>query len=80
MTDRYGRFVGTGDELKIAQCNFCKHYEGYAKCKAFGEKRIPKDILLNRHDHKEPYPGDNGILFELREDLDESWWRDYQGS
>jgi len=37
-------------------------------CEAFAV--IPDDILFNRHDHSKPYPGDNGILFELKDGLE----------
>lgn len=35
-------------------------------CEAFPE-RVPREIYLGQFDHRRPYPGDNGVLFELRE-------------
>jgi hypothetical protein len=51
------------------QCLSCKNYiekkdkKDPFRCKAF-ELEIPNIILTNEHDHKEPFPGDNGIQFE----------------
>lgn len=56
--------------LNIPKCLECKNLiessisEGdVLKCSAFPEG-IPKAILTNEHDHREPYEGDNGITFE----------------
>jgi hypothetical protein len=49
------------------QCVACSHLNRTAEsttCSAFPEG-IPQDILTNSHDHHAPYPGDNGVRFEL---------------
>ena len=48
-------------------CDLCKHlYEDEISCKAF-EDVIPSDINSGIIDHRKPYPGDNGIMFEPKE-------------
>jgi len=42
--------------------NYSKHKEKGRKCDAF--EWMPSDILTGRHNHVNPYPGDNGIRFE----------------
>ncbi len=50
----------------LPQCSRCKHLhraDPAAKCDAF-PVAIPLIMLENRWDHRKPYPGDGGILFE----------------
>jgi hypothetical protein len=51
----------------FSQCLKCIHDNVPADggCKAF-PKGIPYAILANEHDHRLPYEGDNGILFQKR--------------
>ena len=52
----------------LPQCIKCKHLDrGTLQCPAFGDKPIPDDIQLNLSDHRYPYPGDHGVLFEERD-------------
>lgn len=45
-------------------CWKCRHRaEVAAKCAAFPDG-IPWEILANKVEHREPYPGDRGIRFE----------------
>ena len=54
--------------MKVAsQCAFCRHLtrpvaRGWP-CAAF-PKGVPDQIYSNKHDHREPYPGDGGIRWE----------------
>jgi hypothetical protein len=49
-------------EVSSGDCFTCINHITKRKCKAF--KKIPLEIWEGKHDHKTPYPGDNGILFE----------------
>lgn len=49
------------------QCAFCKHLKKDLKCNAF-PNGIPEKIINGGHDHKNPFPNDNGIRFEIRKD------------
>jgi len=51
---------------KISQCIRCKNDIGNGACKAFPDG-IPMQILKNEWDHREEFPGDNGIQFEEEE-------------
>jgi hypothetical protein len=49
-------------------CVFCRHYNvgvapGEPDCAAFAE--IPDPIFRGDFDHRQPFPGDKGIRFEL---------------
>ena len=51
------------------QCLECKHYIAFSTCEAYPDK-IPQDIFDGTVEHTEPYPGDNGIMFEARENVE----------
>jgi hypothetical protein len=54
--------------IGLELCNFCKHWSEEGDCAAF-PGQIPLDVFYGRHDHRDPYPGDHGIRFELAPDL-----------
>jgi hypothetical protein len=65
------RFTWAAGDIQASQCVRCKHkHDSGGTCNAF-LNRIPVAILMNRHDHREPYPGDNGIRFEPRDNTNE---------
>ena len=54
--------------VMLPQCLACTHLLSrelgkLTHCSAFPEE-IPVAILMNQHDHRKAYPGDNGIRFE----------------
>lgn len=48
---------------KGTQCNSCKHFYGFRKCKAFPDG-IPRELSTSKFTHKKPYEGDHGIRYE----------------
>jgi hypothetical protein len=59
--------------LVIPQCIDCIHLRERPDrkhpltCEAFPDgEGIPEAILLFEHDHRKPYDGDHGILFEAK--------------
>lgn len=55
--------------LMYRLCSICTHRHPDTHpptCDAFPQ-RIPTDIRVMRADHREPYEGDHGIRFEMRE-------------
>ena len=56
--------VGDPDDMVVSQCVWCAHRNDDGRsCGAFPDG-IPSEILLNKHDHLAPYPGDDGTLYE----------------
>jgi hypothetical protein len=68
------RFTWTdADALRLSPCLTCAHtWPQGAVCLAFPQG-IPDDILLSRHDHRAPYPGDHGVTYRtIPEDREEA--------
>ena len=59
--------------LPLVQCAYCRHFMkdrfGGNFCDAFPDgDGIPRKIIDNQADHRQPDPGDNGIRFEPVDD------------
>jgi hypothetical protein len=50
-------------------CSTCKHRNLDWTCKAYPEG-IPEEIFNGEIDHRKPYKGDNGIIYEMIEGLE----------
>lgn len=59
----------------IPNCFHCAHFRGAIKgkicCIAYPDG-IPKELLKEGFTHNQPYPGDQGILFETIENSSDS--------
>tara|TARA_Y100001963_G_C6765313_1_gene441867 strand:- start:1577 stop:1819 length:243 start_codon:yes stop_codon:yes gene_type:complete len=56
--------IAMRNERSGFSCSKCVHLnDDRISCKAFPDT-IPQDILANVFDHRKPFKGDNGILFE----------------
>ncbi|HEX8339702.1 MAG TPA: hypothetical protein VF624_02215 [Tepidisphaeraceae bacterium] len=57
------RFETTEADFSPHQCSVCRHLNGRRRCSAF-PAGIPDAIIASRHDHRQPYAGDQGVRFE----------------
>lgn len=47
-------------------CISCTHrHDNWRTCDAF-LAGIPAEIMIGYYDHRKPYPGDGGVLFDLK--------------
>jgi hypothetical protein len=63
--------------VRTAVCHECRHFNAKSPkmvCAAF-PAGIPGDIAVGEDDHSSPYPGDHGIQFEPRPELEAAYAR-----
>lgn len=68
--EQYNNARDVAEELfGYSPCLHCKNKgkPGEGNCRAFLD-RIPDEIFWGKNLHKEPYPGDHGILFDQEDD------------
>ena len=59
-------------QVELPQCTSCAHFDATSwKCKAF-PNGIPYEIVSGQHDHRKPFPGDGGVLYEEMPDQDQT--------
>lgn len=69
--DRLARFTDHIADRKFppSSCGTCQRKSGFGpSCTAY-PGGIPAVILSGEHDHKTPFPGDNGLLYDPFTDL-----------
>jgi len=55
-------------EIAFINCGKCANYTDQLRCRAF-PNGIPSSIIDGLIDHTKPYPGDNGVIFEQKNEV-----------
>ena len=51
----------------MPMCMFCTRYRNAMTCDAYPDG-IPAEIISSEHDHRQPYEGDGGMVFDPFDD------------